>query len=273
MIAGDPRDGLHLRLNLESALNYKDVGPELGAGLVYAATKAINSPLFQRLQQQIDENDPTTKILQEKIREINVTNVSNEQGLNRADLDHILRNLPAGPPGPGGPPGAPGAGGASGEQGPQGPQGPSGGRRIPRQPSAMDTSGGYSGSTGQKRAGDFDEQGPPPPPPPAPTQEAFRMNVQLQAEVEGLKEEMLRLQRLQQMKQEVRNGIEAQNRDPRKEIIHHFQQVVHPDPIPVIQQEDHTKLIEALENAMANHNHTFMRMAQDMGLTVKQMIR
>ena len=52
MIAGDPRDGLHLQPNLESALNYKDVaGPELGAGLSYAATKAINSPLFQRLQQ------------------------------------------------------------------------------------------------------------------------------------------------------------------------------------------------------------------------------
>ena len=38
MIAGDPRDGLHLRLNLETALNYKSVGPQLGAGLSYAAT-------------------------------------------------------------------------------------------------------------------------------------------------------------------------------------------------------------------------------------------
>ena len=119
MIAGDPRDGLHLRLNLESVLNYKDVGPQLGAGLVYAATKAINSPLFQRLQQQIEENDPTSRILQERLHDINITNVSSEQGLNRADLDHILRNLPPGPPGPpgpGGPPGAPGAGGASREQ-------------------------------------------------------------------------------------------------------------------------------------------------------------
>ena len=217
MIAGDLRDGLHLRLNLESALNYKDVGPQLGAGLVYAATKAINSPLFQRLQQQIEEKDPTSRILQEKIREINITNVSNEQGLNRADLDHILRNLPPGPPGPpgpGGPPGAPGAGGASGDQGPSGPQGPqgpdSGGRRLRRvsDRTDMDTSGeGYSGSSGEKRAGDFDEQGPPPPPPPAPRQEAFRMNVQLQAEVEGLKEEMLKQQRQLQMRQEVRNGI------------------------------------------------------------------
>ena len=65
---GDPRDGLHLRLNLETALNYKDAGPKLGAGLSYAATKAINSPLFQRLQQQIDDNDATGRIMEERVR-------------------------------------------------------------------------------------------------------------------------------------------------------------------------------------------------------------
>ena len=62
MIAGDPRDGLHLRLNLETALNYKSVGPQLGAGLSYAATKAVNSPLFQRLQEQIEDNDPRSAL-------------------------------------------------------------------------------------------------------------------------------------------------------------------------------------------------------------------
>ena len=105
---GDPRDGLHLRLNLESALNIQDVGPKLGAGLSYAATKAINSPLFQRLQQQIDDNDPTSRILEERIREINITSVANDNGMNRADLDEILHNLPPGPPGPPGPTGDPG---------------------------------------------------------------------------------------------------------------------------------------------------------------------
>ena len=179
MIAGDPRDGLHLRLNLETALNYKSVGPQLGAGLSYAATKAVNSPLFQRLQEQIEDNDPTKRIIQEKLREINITNISSDQGINRADLEHIVKNLPPGPQGPPGAPGASGPSGASGDegapgsQGPQGPQGPAGASgRVRRQP--MDTSGGHSGSSGEKRAGDhFEEQGPHPPPPPGGSAEAF----------------------------------------------------------------------------------------------------
>ena len=111
MIAGDPRDGLHLRLNLETALNYKNVGPQLGAGLSYAATKAVNSPLFQRLQEQIEDNDQTKRVITEKLREINITNLSSDQGINRADLEHIINNLPPGPPGA---PGAPGSDGAPG---------------------------------------------------------------------------------------------------------------------------------------------------------------
>ena len=90
---GDPRDGLHLRVNLESALIFLDVGPKLGAGLSYAATKAIKNPLFQRLQQQIDGNDPTSRILEDRIRGLNITNVANDNWMNRADLDEILCNL------------------------------------------------------------------------------------------------------------------------------------------------------------------------------------
>ena len=198
---GDPRDGLHLRLNLERALNIQEVGPKLGAGLSYAATKAINSPLFQRLQQQIDDNDPTSRILEERIREINITNVANDNGMNRADLDEILRNLPPGPPGPPGPTGDPGAPGPSG---PPGPPGPGSNRRPGRRGADMDTTERSSGSSGGgKRRGDFDDQGPPPPPAPAPNNEAYRMNIQLQAEVEGLKEEMLKQQRQMQIAQEV----------------------------------------------------------------------
>ena len=52
------------------------------------------------------------------------------------------------------------------------------------------------------------------------------MNIQLQAEVEGLKEEMMKQRRQMQIAQEVQNRIEAQNRDPRKEIIRELQQVI-----------------------------------------------
>ena len=267
---GDPRDGLHLRLNLERALNIQDVGPKLGAGLSYAATKAINSPLFQRLRQQIDDNDPTSRILEERIREINITNVANDNGMNRADLDEILRNLPPGPPGPPGPTGDPGAPGPSG---PPGPPGPGSNRRPGRRGADMDTTERSSGSSGGgKRRGDFDDQGPPPPPAPAPNNEAYRMNLQLQAEVEGLREEMQKQQRHLQIAQEVQNRIEAQNRDPRKEIIREFQQVVQPTIVPVPQAEDHSQLMSLFERAMASQNNNIRRVAEQMGLSMQQLV-
>ena len=84
-------------------------------------------------------------------------------------------------------------------------------------------------------------------------------------------EEMLKYKRALQIHQEV-NRIGVQNTDQRREIINHFHQVINPDPIPVIQQEDHTKLIEALENAIANQNHAFLHSAHEMGLTMKEII-
>ncbi len=158
---GDPRDGHHLRLNLETALNYKDAGSKLGAGLSYAAPKALNSPLFQRLQQQIDDNDATGRIMEERVREISITDIANGKGMNKADLEEILRNLP-GPPGPPGPPGEPGPPGPPGKPGADGssggPPGPGSGRRSGRSGAAMDTTDLSSGSTGGKRRGDFDDQ-------------------------------------------------------------------------------------------------------------------
>ncbi len=72
------------------------------------------------------------------------------------------------------------------------------------------------------------------------------MNIQLQAEVEGLKEEVMKQQRQMQIVQEVQNRIEAQNRDPRKEIIREFQQVIQPTVVPVPQPQDHSQLISLL---------------------------
>ena len=256
--AGDPRDGLHLRLDLERALNVQDVGPRIGAGLSYAATKAINSPLFQRLQQQIEENDPTARVLEERVREINITNVAQQQGLNRADLEEIMRNLP---PGPSGPPGPPGPAGAPASD-------PGDRRRRPGEDQPP-----RSGPSGGKRAGSFDESGPPPPPAPGAANEAYRMNVQLQAEVEGLKEEMMKQQRQMHIAQEVQNRMEAQNRDPRKEIIREFQQVIQPALIPVPQQpQDHSRLMSIFERAMASNNHNLGQLAQQMGLSMQQIV-
>jgi len=98
------------------------------------------------------------------------------------------------------------------------------------------------------------------------------MNIQLQAEVEGLKEEMMKQQRQMQIAQEVQNRIEAQNRDPRKEIIREFQQVIQPTVVPVPQPQDHSQLISLFERAVASQNHNIGRTAEQMGLSMQQLV-
>ena len=99
------------------------------------------------------------------------------------------------------------------------------------------------------------------------------MNIQLQAEVEGLKEEMQKQQRHLQIAQEVQNRIEAQNRDPRKEIIRELQQVIQPTDVPVPQAPpDHSRLMSLFELAMASQNHNISRIAEQMGLSMQQLV-
>ena len=98
--------------------------------------KAINSVLYQRLQDQISDDNPTTRINEERIRDINITNIASENNVNKADLIAILQS--GGFQGPPGPPGPPGDKGNSGDQGPPGAPGAPG-------------SSGSSGSGGPRR--------------------------------------------------------------------------------------------------------------------------
>ena len=216
---GDPRDGLHLRLDFERALGVKDIGPKLGVGLSYAATKAVNSPMFQRLQQQVEDNDPTRRVLEARIREINITNVARDSGMNRADLAEIMRNLPT-----------------SQAQTILAPEvrpdladladgGPTDMDLDSSAEESAPTRGHPRAGSRNRSSGGGDESGPPPPPAAAAAaNEAYRQNIQLQAEVEGLREEMMKQRRHMQIAQEVQNRMEAQNRDPRREIVREFQQ-------------------------------------------------
>lgn len=126
----DPREGLKLRLGYEAARDIERT-PIISLGVQDAATKAINSVLYQRLQDQIIDDNPTAQILEERIRDINITNIASENNINKADLIAVLQ--PIGFQGPPGPPGPPEGKGAPGDQGPPGPSsgssgGPSGGR-------------------------------------------------------------------------------------------------------------------------------------------------
>ena len=57
----DPRDGLTLRLGHEVAREMERT-PFISLGVQDAAVKAINSVLYQRLQDQIVDDNPTGQI-------------------------------------------------------------------------------------------------------------------------------------------------------------------------------------------------------------------
>ena len=165
----DPRDGLKLRLGYEVAREIERT-PIISLGVQDAAVKAINSVLYQRLQDQIVDDNPTAQILEERIRDINITNIASENNINKSDLIAVLQS--GGFQGPPGPPGDKGEKGDPGDQDPpgapgqsSGPSGGTGSGRLPR-----------PGRSGGPVAMDADEpRGPPPddPPPPPPKMRAM----------------------------------------------------------------------------------------------------
>ena len=160
----DPRDGLRLRLGYETARKIERT-PIIALGVQDAATKAINSVLYQRLQDQVLEDNPTARINEERIREINITNIASENNINKSDLIAILQSGAfqgqPGPPGNQGPPGDQGPPGEKGDQGPPGgpSSGPSGGKEG--RPPRPGRSGGAVAMEEERQPPPFD---PPPPP-------------------------------------------------------------------------------------------------------------
>ena len=130
----DPRDGLRLRLGYEVARKIERT-PIIALGVTDAAVRAINSVLYQRLQDQITSDNPTLRINEERIRDINIQNISSQNNVNKNDLIAVLESSGfQGPPGPPGDQGPPGDRGPSGEQGPTGASGSSGGSGRPPRP-------------------------------------------------------------------------------------------------------------------------------------------
>ena len=101
----DPREGLRLRLGYEVAREIEKT-PVIAPGVSDAAIRAVNSVLFQRLQEQVVDDNPTARILEERIRDINITNIASENNINKADLIAVLQSGAfQGPLGDKGPPG------------------------------------------------------------------------------------------------------------------------------------------------------------------------
>ena len=88
----DPRDGLMLNLGYERAMQLANPVPVIGPGLSYEAIKAVNSVLYQRLQDQIGDDTTSQKINEERIRDINITNLASSNNINKSDLVAILQS-------------------------------------------------------------------------------------------------------------------------------------------------------------------------------------
>ena len=87
----DPRDGLKLRLGYEVAREIERT-LVIAPGVSDAAVRAVNSVLYQRIQDQIIDDNPTAQILEERIRDINITNIASENNINKSDLIAVLQS-------------------------------------------------------------------------------------------------------------------------------------------------------------------------------------
>ena len=262
-----------MRLGYEVARKIERI-PIIALGVQDAATKAINSVLYQRLQDQVAEDNPTLRINEERIRDINITNIASENNVNKADLIAVLQSGGfQGPPGPPGDQGPPGGKGDDGPPGPPGPSsGPSGSGRPPR-----------PGKSGAPVAMDADEprQPPsdPPPPPPKmramvnPNAQAYAQNIALQAEIQSVREEMMKQEKHNKIAQEMQNRLIAANTNPRTEIIRELQTIIQPTiPLPQAPPQ-HTELMRAFEQAMANQNNALGKTLERMGMSMTEFVQ
>jgi len=270
----DPRDGLKLRLGYEVAREIERT-PVIAPGVIDVSVRAVNSVLYQRLQDQIIDDNPTARILEERVRDINITNIASENNINKADLIAVLQSGGfQGPPGPPGDKGDPGNQGPPGAPGPSsGPSGGSGSGRPPRP--------GRSGGPAMDESSDSTKRppdDPPPPPPPKmmamvnPNAQAYAQNIALQAEIQGVREEMQRQAKQQQIAQEVQNRIIAANTNPRTEIIRELQTVIQPTILTPQAPPQHNELMTAFEQAMANQNHALGKTLERMGMSMAEFV-
>ena len=69
----------------------------------------------------------------------------------------------------------------------------------------------------------------------SPNAQAYAQNLELQAEIQGIGEEMRRQQKQQEIAQELQNRLIAANTNPRTEIIRELQTVIQPTiPVPQV---------------------------------------
>ena len=128
---------------------------------------------------------------------------------------------------------------------------------------------------------DADERrGPPPdaPPPPPPKMrsmvnpqaQAYAQNIALQAEIQGIREEMQKQAKHAQIAQEVQNRLIAANTNPSTEIIRELQTVIQPTILTPQAPPQHNDLMTAFQQAMANQSHQLGKTLDRMGMSMAE---
>ncbi len=265
--------------------------------LNYDALLMLKNPLYVKMGQTISESisDQNKKLLAE-LQNANATRaLASEAGVPHAQLQEVLETLhnregyrqsyreevhtsdededddppateaddadmpDAQDPPPGGGGGGPPTGGTGGGSSSGG--GYYGGKPDLEPHIMTDTDAGYS---------DTDAEGRPRRPPTPPRKQAVdaRMQIEQVAVLQDLKNELRKRQMNESTQREVRMGLTQPN--PIKEIIREFHQVMAPQPIPAMQQ-DNSELTRALNEAVAA-NRDMAKVAHEWGLTIRQMI-
>ncbi len=118
-----------------------------------------------------------------------------------------------------------------------------------------------------------------PPPPPkmmamaSPNVQAYAQNLELQAEIQGIREEMRRQQKQQEIAQELQNRLIAANTNPRTGIIRELQTVIQPTiPVPLAPPQ-HNDLMRAFQQAMGNQNHQLGKTLERMGMSMAEFVQ
>ena len=106
-----------------------------------------------------------------------------------------------------------------------------------------------------------------------PNAQAYAQNIALQAEIQGIREEMQKQAKQAQIAQEVQNRLIAANTNPRTEIIRELQTVIQPTILTPQAPPQHTELMTAFEQAMANQNHALGKTLERMGMSMAEFVQ
>jgi hypothetical protein len=101
-----------------------------------------------------------------------------------------------------------------------------------------------------------------------PQAQAYAQNIALQAEIQGIREEMQKQARQAQIAQEVQNRLIPPNTNPRIEIIRELQTVIQPTILTPQAPPQHNDLMTAFQQAMANQNHQLGKTLERMGMSM-----